>query len=99
MSNILPVDHHFAGVRIIEPLQQCEDGGLAGSGSTHETDFLSRRHVEREIIEHCLTARVTEPDVADTYRAAADRKRRGVRCVLHFMRQAEYMHRLPKLRE
>ena len=84
LGDIDPVERDDAPGRIVEPLQQLENGRLAGARGTDERDHLTRHDAKAHALEHVLLgprgvgeADVREGDLAA--RRARQRQRMGGR--------------------
>ena len=67
--------------------------------STDQTDLLPAEHVQREVLEHRLTARVAEAHIAKIDRPFGHDQRLRIRAIQHLVRQPEHLHRFAELRE
>ena len=83
--DIDPVDEHGARVRIVEPVEQREDGRFASAGRTSEGDLLFGADLEREVDEtRRVSLRVGELDVLELD-FAADRSLQALRLAQDFV--------------
>ena len=84
----------LAPVRVVEPKQQIDDRGLAGSGVAHQRDGLPRRGRERDIAQHPGALRtVAKPDPLESHLTA-----HGLRQP-HRIDRLQHRHRLIQQRE
>ena len=74
---------------VVEPLQQREDGGLAGAGLPDQPNALSGLQPQAEPFEHLQSARILKRDVVeDDGRTTLD-QRLGLRVVAQLVRQQQ----------
>ena len=83
MGDVLTVDQDPALVHVVEPLDQLDEGRLAGSRMPHEADLLARRDRDVEVaIERRVVTRIVEGHVVEADLAGADLHRNGIGLVL-----------------
>ena len=85
--DVLAVDRDAAVLDVVEPLQQREDGGLAGAGLPDQPNALSGLQPQAEPFEHLQSARILKRDVVEDDRRTALDQRLGLRMVAQFVRQ------------
>ena len=52
-----------AGINIVEPHEQLDHGGLAGTGGANDGDLLAGLHLTAEIVDDGLFGHITEPNM------------------------------------
>ena len=73
MGNILPVNADGPAVQIIKALDEFDEGRFASARRADQSDFLSRRNMQREvIIERFARAFIFEGDMVEINRALRD---------------------------
>jgi hypothetical protein len=78
----LAVDRYRPRRRLVEPIEQTEDGGFAGTGRADDGDFLAGGYGEGKVAEDGTIGMVTEGNVLEANRSAFQVKRGGLGGVL-----------------
>ena len=77
LPEIDAVDPNRAAVDVVEAHQQVHERRLAGTGRTDDRDHLSRRDVERQVLDHRHALLVAESHRIELYGAVRRSDRLG----------------------
>lgn len=73
-ADVLTIDHYAAILHVVEALDQADQGRFAGPGRADDTDLLTHRNVQVEVLEHLTAIRVGEGHTAELDVAARQRR-------------------------
>ncbi len=80
--DVMAGDLDAARRRVVEPVQQPDQGGLARPRAAHDGHPLARGHVETEAVEDPLTGDVLEDDVVEADARVLGRQAEGLGVVV-----------------